>query len=665
MAISKSQLKKALGSRLEAYYSVEAENVRATLTGYGVRRDIIEAILTDYHNLLLYKDEPFTGTIEQVRAFADNDNMPNIIKWAKEGIKHYAVVIDDYLHLGGMFTALDVINTATEKQNQGDNSAFTAEALRNAADIAVSGFKGLYLPTAVTFAERYVVLTPIDGADLKGADKYADMKRRQTGKILRLFLFCTACLLEAKATDAEIKAYVGTKYFEEDYIQRVIDSVRSKYTDFVNKKDKKAKFYLNILQAGSQPLIMATEERARAAEAGEDIITQPMPTGVYTIKQVIAKKQEEENERVDSINAQIAADITAQATAEGKTKEEIEALVAQASVQPLRISEERVYQVYTALQVLANEHGTPIVGREGVEQFGYDMSLRALARIACGVDDPDGTLLRQIGAALNILENYRVAVEEVRYSYVDTNDKEKYPSGKKPVERRYRHYIKLLNIPNITQRINPDGTLADAGNTTLQIRVHALLRTGKRQEQPIQNGKQMQYITAPATFVPYEMYEKSRDYFRSHDGNGARFYSMLLAKDNKREEDMLCEIFDFEGKVKIETDKAEKRVRKKHDARMKGDIEEVAAYLQELAQAKTSIEQMIAEAKAEAEKKARRAITNKRGRYMETLQKWFEQAAELGIIEPNPQRVQAKTRKGYVWKWRHYKEPTEEQLLNS
>ena len=132
-----------------------------------------------------------------------------------------------------------------------------------------------------------------------------------------------------------------------------------------------------------------------------------------------------------------------------------------------------------------------------------DEEMRALAKEAFGLTNPNGEELRQTMAALVILDLWRVAIEETRYKNVKTE------AGKKRVEKKYRHYVKLVSLPRITTLVNEDGTIAAATDSELELHLHPLLKTGVRQKAAIQNGKEKEWIVAPmAQFIPYELYEE-------------------------------------------------------------------------------------------------------------------------------------------------------------
>lgn len=633
-------------SRLEKCYKDKASKLASKLQECGIGEDISQAMQKDLHRLMLYTGEKFAGTLEQAKVFASHDGFPQVSQWAREDEVNLSMLIDDYLNLAAVATSLDSLEMLIARggaKTKDEKSLYAA-----ATDTLQQAYNNLSL-TAVILADKRINLIPIRN----DANKILLQDRHRRG-LMQVVSFIVSAIYNVNATDEEIVDYLKGGYWEQQQLATFIGIARDCYKKMTGERTGKVrvKLFENLLQAGSQPLLLATEQRAKAAGTGENVEAfNQMPSGVYTLKQVIAQAQEKEDSKAAEICERKQEEARLEALQAGATDEQIKALTAQIKPQPLHISELKICQIYNALQVIASNHGTPIVSNEGVELFKYVTSLRALAKEAFGLTNPNGEELRQTMAALVILDLWRVAIEETRYKNVKTE------AGKKRVEKKYRHYVKLVSLPRITTLVNEDGTIAAATDSELELHLHPLLKTGVRQKAAIQNGKEKEWIVAPmAQFIPYELYENSRKYFRSNDGSGQRFYNMLLAKNNKHEDDLLEEIFDYKGAIIAARSAVEKRVRKRHEKRLMAAESERIEYITELAEKGLTLELLIKQEADAEEKKKRRSITNHKGRNIETLKAWYDQAVELGIIKPRPTRQPAKGRAGYVWRWERVKQ---------
>lgn len=639
----------ALAKRLERVYADKANRLGKKLQECGYNEDIIQVMQKDLHRVMLYTGESFIATMAQVKEFVLHDGFPQVKKWGKDSEVDIALLVEDYLHLGAVIASAESLEMLLSKG--GVKTPDGSRLYDTAADTLQQAYNKLSL-TAVIFADKYINLIPIR----EDAQRVLIQDKRRRG-LMQVVSFIVNAIHNAAATDEEIVDYLKGGYWEIDKLITFIEIARDCHSKMIAGRTGKmaAVLYESMLQAGSKPLLLATEQRARAAGDGEDVgAACQVPSGVYTLKQVIEQAQEKENIKAEQICEEKRAELEIKAVQAGASEEEIRALTASVTPQPLHISELKICQIYNALQVIATtQHVTPIVSNEGVELFKYSTSLRSLAKEAFGLTNPNGEELKQTMAALVILDTWRVAIEETRYKDIKTA-----AGTKKRQEKRYRHYVKLISLPRITTLVNEDGTIANATDSELELHLHPLLKTGVRQKAPVGNGKDRELIAAPMTqYIPYEVFEKSRKYFRSNDGSGQRFYNMILAKNNKHEEDMLAEIFDYEGEVRMARSAAEKRVRKRHQKRIEARNEaERMAYIMELAERGITLEIMIKEEADAEEKKKRRTISKHKSRNLETLKSWFEQAEELALIQPNYTRLPAKRRAGYVWRWERVKE---------
>lgn len=637
-----------LASRLERCYQEKAKRLGDKLQECGISESISQAMQQDLRRAMLYTGERFVGTMEQAKEFAKHDGFPQVRDFGKEDAVNTALLIDDYLNLAAVAASLDSLEMLVKRggaKTKDEKSLYAA-----ATDTLQQAYNNLSL-TAVILADKHINLIPIR----EDANKMLLQDRHRRG-LMQLVSFIVSAIYNVNATDEEIVDYLKGGYWSQQQLITFIGVARDCYNKMTVERAAKTstiKLFENLLQAGSQPLLLATEQRAKAAGTGEHVeAVSQLPSGVYTLKQVIEQAQEKEDNKAAQICLMKQQEVEIQAIQDGASEEEIKALTAKIKPQPLHISELKICQIYNALQVIASQHGTPVVSSEGVELFKHVTSLRSLAKEAFGLTNPNGEELRQTMAALVILDLWRVAIEETRYKNVKTT------GGTKRIEKKYRHYVKLVSLPRITTLVNPDGTIAAATDSELELHLHPLLKTGVRQKSAVQNGKEKEYIVAPMTqFIPYEMYENSRKYFRSNDGSGQRFYNMLLAKNNKHEEDMLAEIFDYKGAIMAVRSAAEKRVRKRHQKKLEAQNEgERLAYITELAEKELTLDIMIKKEADAEEKKKRRVISIHKGRNLETIKNWYEQAVELGIIKPHPTRQPAKEREGYVWKWERVKQ---------
>lgn len=282
----------------------------------------------------------------------------------------------------------------------------------------------------------------------------------------------------------------------------------------------------------------------------------------------------------------------------------------------VKLSPARVTQTLQALQIIAQDKPDDIVQlHDGNEYYVYNgRNLKGLARLALGIDNPNGEEMQQIALALELVTTLRIGHDE---DHIIGYNKR----TKKDIIQRYRHYTQMLFIPDMRVKLNKDNQ--EDTNPEFALYLNRLIPTGRRSDKIIVEDGQKQRIAAPAKhLVTLGDFELARKLFKGDAG--VRFYNYLLSANHKKEPDLMAEIFDYNGQRAAARQRAETLQEEARQRAAKANTKDEADKITQEAEALAS-----AEIKA-VEENIKRHIPRDRQR----LYTWLNDAVDNFLIMP-------------------------------
>lgn len=278
------------------------------------------------------------------------------------------------------------------------------------------------------------------------------------------------------------------------------------------------------------------------------------------------------------------------------------------------ISEAAIYRGLTAIALIAQGKPTErFKGVNGGYYYQYEPeSLWEIAKKAYGGRNPKREEVKELWDSFYFLKNFYPSIDEkIIVKYFDDT--------KKFITEDRKAFIQVVNFPEIVTPVAPKDRRAETILLTPQI--HSFFVQGRTQA-TIENEdakKQRLHILQPKV---QSMTQKQYDLARSLFGNkesGIRFFFTLIGCGHMKEEDLLAQVFNYEGK------------------RLAADTKEKL-------------------------QKVENNIKNNKDRDRKQVAKWFEGAAAQGFLLNQQRYWKAKgngsSKRIWYWEWQRF-EPAE------